>query len=264
MKKDGATLLEILVTLTIIGIVTAFVLPAVNTMKPDETKIAFLKNYDAVTEAIQDLMNSRYFPATQDFGSGGIKSFSKYPLCNTAGDGHDASNTNKIKLNDGTIIDNTTNGNFNTKLCELLAHSFNVSSSSHSCNSTMDSINDRPLNFSFTTPTGESYYVATERDSTSYITYLAIDVNGSVGNNCVSRNPAGGAPGCSNPDTFLFAVYADGSIIPMDNTSEHYINTRTNTKSHKLSNEEKGLKVTTGAWNNDTDIKSKMEIKFDD
>ena len=57
MKKNGFTLAEVLVTLGIIGILSAIMVPAVGNARPDKTKLLYLKTYDSLSEILNILVN---------------------------------------------------------------------------------------------------------------------------------------------------------------------------------------------------------------
>ena len=56
-SKRGFTLAETLITLTIIGVVMALMLRAINRVNPDKDKIQFIKTYHALEMVIADVIN---------------------------------------------------------------------------------------------------------------------------------------------------------------------------------------------------------------
>ena len=54
MKKTGFTLAELLITLGIIGVIVAILVPAVNNAMPDENKAMYLKTYDTLSDTIKN------------------------------------------------------------------------------------------------------------------------------------------------------------------------------------------------------------------
>lgn len=105
MKRNGFTLAEMLITLGIVGIITALIIPAINNLKPDENKTLYLKAYDTLTDTVKNLAaNSKI-----------------YPVCE---------NENNINCSENPLLNterpllaplNTDNYAGNTKLCNLLA-----------------------------------------------------------------------------------------------------------------------------------------------
>ena len=59
MKKQAFTLSEILISLTIIGVVAAITSPLISGIIPDKDKVAVLKVYKTVTELNQTLLNDK-------------------------------------------------------------------------------------------------------------------------------------------------------------------------------------------------------------
>ena len=67
MKKLGFTLTEILITMSIVGIVAAISLPALNRAIPDSNKAKVLKAYNTITNINQKLLNDpRLYPGEAD------------------------------------------------------------------------------------------------------------------------------------------------------------------------------------------------------
>ena len=68
MKKQAFTLSEILISLTIIGVVAAITSPLISGIIPDKDKVAVLKVYKTVTELNQTLLNDKslYFRNNSD------------------------------------------------------------------------------------------------------------------------------------------------------------------------------------------------------
>ncbi len=56
MKKRGFTLAELLIVLGIAGVVAAVILPAINGLMPDKTKINYLKVYDELGKNIKAIV----------------------------------------------------------------------------------------------------------------------------------------------------------------------------------------------------------------
>ena len=57
MFKKGFTLAEVLVSLSIVGVVAAISAPALSNMMPDKDKLVVLKAYKSLKDATQELMN---------------------------------------------------------------------------------------------------------------------------------------------------------------------------------------------------------------
>ena len=59
MQKFGYTLAETLIALGIVGVLAALMLPMINKIKPDTTKISYLKVYDVINEAVDIMINNQ-------------------------------------------------------------------------------------------------------------------------------------------------------------------------------------------------------------
>ena len=81
MKKTGFTLAELLITLGIIGVIVAILVPAVNNAMPDENKTMYLKTYDTLSDTIKNLAsNSQIYPICEQDNN---INCSENPLLNT-------------------------------------------------------------------------------------------------------------------------------------------------------------------------------------
>ena len=209
MRKRGFTLAELLIVLGIAGVVAAVILPAINGLMPDKTKINYLKVYDELGKNIKALTSdSSIFPVVLKEGSTDID-VSKYPLVNN-------SQPLKAPFKDDTKYSG------DNKLCNLLAHTFGADS----CNTT-----SYPDKSSFTTSNGMEWWISqtkreinTAENKISYQTDIYVDVDSSK----KSSNCMYGEENCKQPDRFKFLLAADGRLVPADPVGVHYINTRKN------------------------------------
>ncbi len=230
MNKKGYTLAEALITLGIIGIIAALVVPAANKARPNENKLKFLQTYDAIETQIKNFaQNTRYFPTCQDGfpdpvnpGQTINRCFPDYPLYNTS-DGVDNI------LN--TIMDE--NSTSNNKLCYLLADAMdsNAQVSNDVC--------------TFTTPNGVFFAMTVEAgfrlaDRPFMITNIAFDINGNAleGADVGTLNLFNVQQNDNIQDisTFLLYVFSDGSIIPGDTASAYYLATRKASRDSNITN----------------------------
>ena len=67
MKKSGFTLAEIIVTLTIIGIIAALIAPKINVLIPDKNKVKIIKYYNLINDGIESMLGDTdlYHPSWQ-------------------------------------------------------------------------------------------------------------------------------------------------------------------------------------------------------
>ena len=72
MKKRAFSLMEILISLGIIGIITALVLPNVMGNKPSDVKMKYIKTYNTITTLTEEIINNSnlyYQNVREDDGS---------------------------------------------------------------------------------------------------------------------------------------------------------------------------------------------------
>ena len=209
MKRNGFTLAELLIVLGITGVIAAVILPAINGLMPDKTKINYLKVYDELGKNIKALTaDSTIFPIMLQYGDDDID-VSNIPLLN---------NTKPLK---SPYNDDKYSGD--KKLCNLIAFSVGVNDS---CKET-----SYPETPSFTTSNGMQWWIRqtkreinTTESKASYQTDIYVDVDSSK----KSSDCMYGEENCKNPDRFKFLLAADGTLVPADPVGLHYINSRKN------------------------------------
>lgn len=227
MKKNGFTLAETLVAMTIIGVIAAITLPLINNFKPNENKMLFLKVYDSMVETTQMLVDNQNI----------------YPIYDVANDrnylGSPLANTEQITFN------NKSYGGDHKKYCELLAMAF-TDESEVNCS---DGDRIKVTDIWSTTPSfistlnGVTFFVNTEylldeeNNTVTYQTDVFFDVNGiNKGVDCIYNVKT-----CPFPDRFKLIVSADGNVSPADPKGRIYLNNRANYKLNKDETEEGGF-----------------------
>ena len=68
MRKNAFTLAEVLITLTVIGIITAVIIPVAIHSKPDENTMKFKKAHNTLYRVISELVNSDKYYLNGDLG----------------------------------------------------------------------------------------------------------------------------------------------------------------------------------------------------
>lgn len=212
MKKLGYTLAELLITLGIIGGISALIIPAIVSSMPDENKTMYLKTYDTLSETIQALAsNSQIYPVCDENNNINCVEHpllnSHLPLVSPLKD--DARYSNKVKL------------------CNLLALGFGVSTGNTACSTSAYNYADSTFrnSLSFTTTNGMQWRVMPQEYDVSnnranFQTDIYVDINGNKGDNCMYSN------NCKKPDRFKFMVAANGEVVPADPMGRRYIATR--------------------------------------
>lgn len=212
-NKFGFTLSEVLISLTILGVIGAVLIPSVTSMVPDKNKVILKKAYAVLEQDIYTLINDDV----------------NYPYAQTY-------TMSSVLYHRGfNYVDATTNGSTN-KFCYLLSDNLNtVGAVTCPDNNTKPSLS----NTSFTTSDGILWKIVvinaffgmdtvdkTMPDNTSiqfplngsYNTNVVIDVNGATGPNCTKDTGYGSFTGlvsCTasqTADTFIFGIRYDGSI----------------------------------------------------
>ena len=215
--RRGFTLAELLITLGIIAVISALLAASIVKLKPDSDKATFLKQYDAVMNITNKIVNnSRLYPICQNDVAGEEKwDCRQHPLFNIAQTSVDGKSVN------GT-----------GKYCDLLAMSLSGKKLSDNSCSLNPTYADGAWTPTFTTKNGSEWLVSTSRSaagdadsgySASYQTEVYFDLNGAEGPNCLYDKD-----NCKKPDRFKLLVAADGTTIVADPMGQAYVNTRKN------------------------------------
>lgn len=225
MKKQGHTLAEVLISIGVIGVLAALMLPMVNKYKPDEIKVKYIKTHDALMTAVRDLAsNDAVYPAINIINSNDLVEYSAYPFLNTS----DAILFGaKQRLIGGK-----------GKLCRALGVTLNSISGNCDVDDTnyVSSYTEAAFSPTFTLANGIEFMVTTtmtniDDDTTEaeYQTDIYIDVTGSKGDNCMWNKDS-----CTRPDRFKFIVGADGTFIIADPLGLYFRKTRGSWKLKEL------------------------------
>lgn len=234
MKLFGFTLAECLVTLVIIGVIAALILPMATNLRPNGKKMMYLKAYDTLSESVTSIAsNSKLYPICREIRDTEIANCTNYPLFNLN------------KPIDSRFDNNRYSGD--QKLCNLLAFAIGAVSENPTCSSSTYTFNAVTFNndfnnrISFVSGNGMQWMVVPAIESSSselddntyngvFQTDVYVDVNGSNGPNCIYSNE------CKNADRFKFIVNANGKIDIADSLGSNYIETRKNLSKGKTKN----------------------------
>ena len=253
--KKAFTMAEALITMGLIGIVAAIILPAINQLRPDETKIKYLKAFDALQEATIALAsNTKEYPVCGNDGTNRMYNFSDIPLANIRTSYFDKNDPNNPQNSvsymngwfNGTLGAGTPAAKIGTgaKFCKLLGWSLGVDdvdgcgkdATVWSVVSGSGLTNMAPV--SFTTKDGTDWFVRyynnlPSRKQQNFGIVVIIDVNGTGNEPNVAYEAL--LNNSHNPDRFYFYITADGTVYPEDPMGQAYLRTRNITGKRDLS-----------------------------
>ena len=216
MNNRGFTLAELLITLGVVGVISALLGTALVNMQPDQDKIRYLKRFDSIKTSVNDLArNSRLFPVCQD-----NLSCKDHPLFNTAA---------------GVSGRYTAIGDGDEKFCVGLSMMLNGRNlpNLNCTNQPIEYKDGADWTPSFETQNGTQWLVSTLRTlsgtSAVYQSDIYFDINGADGPNCLYDSES-----CPVPDRFKVMVAANGTVIAADPVGQYYLTTRKNFKKRDL------------------------------
>ncbi len=223
--KNAFTLAELLITLTIIGVVAALIVPAISNLRPDKNKTVYLQVYDSISETVKSLAaNSRLYPVCNNPNVEDNVNCSQYPLLNTSRPLDDRYNNARYQGD--------------RKLCSLIALSLGIAEDDMNCSNTIYAFNaaDYTNGFageSFVTKNGMRWRIVpqiatyTNNFEARFQNDIYVDIDPT--NNDVNGEDKScifDEENCTQPDIFKFMVGADGKVIPADPMGRLYISDR--------------------------------------
>src|SRR5574344_1252102 len=187
-NSNGFTLAELMITLTIIGVIAALILPSLLDAVPEQTIVMFKKAHSVLEQTFQTLTNnSELFT-----------------------DGNLSAATNKSGKSLCFLFANEVN-TVGTVSC-----SSNATSTTPSFTTTDGVVWYFTQNYNAPIDTSVSTPYDTDTGAGTNFTHIVVDVNGDKVPNCGAKIQAAfGSDACANgsiPDRFMFAVRYDGKI----------------------------------------------------
>ena len=196
MKKQGFTLAELLITLGVIGVAAALLVPNLGKVLPDRNKITVLNTAKVINEITANLMNNDglYYNINRCVGL----------ACNA---------TPKT----APYIDNKYSGD--SKYSRLLISNLNVDGD----------VNEEANASAFKFKTTDGVFWTVTPTAITGGATIMIDVNGeSKGKNCSFNTTS-----CKKPDQYVFVVDQMGKLHPGDPLTAAYTMNQTKTKNKK-------------------------------
>ena len=224
MKKRAFTMIEVLITLAIVGVISALMIPAINKIRPDENKMMYLKAYDSLVEAVHGLANNKSLYS--DISTRNVNAIGFVPQVFAV----------TYNLSDFPFIDDNmpSNPNFRTndftglsKFGSLLREALNGTGNNINISGQPGNLFRSIINFS--TSNGMQWSVSQEspavnlvQNNITLITRVTVDINGNEGPNSLYN--AGNANVV--PDRFRFFITADAKVFPLDQYGHYYLDHR--------------------------------------
>lgn len=198
--KVGFTLAEVLIALTLLGVICAFLIPAIMGMTPSRNKIMFRKAYYTIEKTLDEILNNENnYPTTDD---------------------------NRVNDSNGNPVwkgfNNTTpaNGSGTTnKFCYLFIDALNTIAGSPTTSCAPAGATGLGA-IPAVTSDGITWRISSQAaefplNPTSYTTKIRVDVNSEGSPNCTTDTTGGDfgySASCKDPDRFIVGVRYDGKL----------------------------------------------------
>ena len=187
--KKGFTMTEILVAMSIVGVLAAIMIPAFYRSKPNQEMLMLKKSYYMMSRTISELINDDDF-YNENEGFSDLK---------------------EVNYRDINIKSDK-----DEKFCRLVAARMNTNIEPNCTNKSFT--DGTPSEGQFTTQDGIAWIMPISKFQDSNKQDIWVDVNGTKGPNCVAGN------NCQkNPDRFNFKVDKWGKLSVEDDLAKRYL-----------------------------------------
>lgn len=206
MYKKGFTLQELLISLAIVGVVAALVMPMLSSLRPNKTKTTFMKVYNTLTTQTAEILDnsSLYW---DEYDEKGV--VTKSGLYSTA---RPQIEPYMSDANCGT----------NNKFAAIMAHNLAVIGTP-----TYTAETNSIATFTTTNGVNWRFETSVEKEGTEIIgnkVDVTVNVNPSDKSN---NNPCLYDTTCTKPNQFKFRIHNDGGIEPADALGMAYLQNST-------------------------------------
>lgn len=191
-NKDAFTMAETLITISLIGVLAALLIPAMRQFTPDRNKTLFKKAANTAERIVYEIYNDdEIYPRT---GRDGVTQY----------DGFD--NTERVVFMGNDYGHDTDAAKQKSKFCNIFVRKLSTKSDAViNCTDSGSSPGGTP---SVTTIDGIAWYLPIDNFSGNTYKRITVDVNGtSKGPNCYV-----GSPSCNDPDIFYINVNKFGNV----------------------------------------------------
>lgn len=203
MIKKGFTLSEVMVTLGVLGVLAAILVPAITKNSPDSRKVMFKKSYYTLEKAVSELISDDV-----NYPSNARANLTDQPTVSV-----------QRGFNYQDVTGSVPTAPAVNKFCYLLSQEMNT------VGTVKCKLTDSP-NYTFMTSDGVSWSPRYNSDATNFplklsgtdadLARVLIDINGTTGPNCGdSSNTYVTTKGCSagtTPDQYEIAIRFDGKL----------------------------------------------------
>lgn len=232
-SKKAFTLAEVMITLCILGVLAAVLMPVIKDLYPDKNMVMFRKSYYLIEKVVYELVNDdSLYPESEDEDKFGLNNVDSVVYMGKTYGGNPDLDTD------------AEDSKRKSKFCKLFAAKVNIENTEDiSCKNggLPFSPSGNYVLPSFTTTDGVAYYLPYTKSFPNLNgTYgppplppapppnFYIDVNNSQPPNCAYN-----AATCPEPDIFSMHISVDGRVIPSDEKSKEYLKNNTKFRNKK-------------------------------